>query len=149
MEGRGMKTTKKIKKQSTGESKALSDIITFLLKIPKARLFRNYNAVPYRPGKGFVRRTNAVNPKGIPDLIFHFKGKTIYFEVKKEEEYDRIMRNIDRYKEEIDEKSNEHLKNQLRIIEDLNSIGIPAFFVCSVVQVDTHLQNIFGIDYLN
>jgi hypothetical protein len=137
------------KKAIVGESGALGEIIKFLKKIPKSRLFRNYNTVPYNPGLGrFIRRSTDLTPKGLPDLIFHFRGKTVYFEVKSQEEFDKIMRNMAKYKTEISTKSCEHLKNQIRLIDDLNEIGINAFFICNSTQVDTHLQNIFGIDYL-
>lgn len=138
------------KASSFTESSAIHEIIKFLVKVPNSRLFRNYNAVPYSVSLGrYIRKSSSLNPAGIPDLTFHFKGKTIYFEVKSELEWRRIDKNIDKYRMEINTPSVKHIKDQIRLMDDLNAIGIPSYFVCNVEQVDTILQNIFGIDYLS
>lgn len=135
------------------ESVIIHQIIVFLTKIPNSRLFRNYGCTPVEGRDGVrLRQSSPLTPKGLPDLVFHFKGKSIYFEVKTPTRYKFIIKHRERLREEIRNglmESNNHEKNQIKLMDYLTyQCGIDCFFVSSPEQVDTCLQNVLGIDYL-
>ncbi len=143
---------KKNKIKTESESHIQHQVIVFLTKIKNSRLFRNYNCVPFdsRTGKP-KRKSSSLNPPGLPDLTFHYRGRTIYFEIKSKDAHRFILKHIDRLRTEIAEgklESNKHVKRQIKLMDDLIQIGIPCFFISSPEQVDVYMKDVFGGNYL-
>ncbi len=124
-------------KESIGQSL----IIRFLLSQQKPfKLVRLYNSVPYSKKLGrYIRRSNSLVPKGLPDLVYFYKGKTFFFEVKTEKASRFIVKNYNRILEGKG-KIYEHIYNQIVFREDLIKIGITCEFVATVEQVKEILE---------
>lgn len=134
-----------------GESFRQSLIIRFLMGVPESRVIRLYNCTPYdRQKDKYIRKATGLTPKGLPDLLFISKVYGVhFFEVKSVKEYSVLHGKMYKFRAGRLLKSHEHINNQIRLHDEINSYGVAkCHFVCCVEQVKQALGLPFEIPKL-
>lgn len=125
------------------ETAIQSSIVDALKKMPYSVVIR-INNIGIFDDKKKIRR-KSVNPQGISDLLYIFKGRSVFIEVKSEKEYKYIKKNYDKIKNGLwpVKSRNQHYKNQILFIEKSSEKGIPGFFTSTIDDTMKKLSSLW------
>jgi len=114
------------------------EITKYLKTLKEGKLIRNN-------GTGVMIRGRLMKQsQTLPDILFLYKGMAFYFEIKNRSEHEFIKKHLERLREGSFNNENRKLniyRNQIIIIEEINSTGNHASFVSSVDDVKTALHD--------
>lgn len=123
-----------------------SGILDYLNFAQKFVCYKNINIGVFDKTVGAYRKArNKYAPVGVSDIYGNYSGRALFIEVKTEDEYAYLMKHYFEIRSYMGvNKKKNHLKNQIKFIEDNKCNGAIAFFTYSIKDTKTKLFS-FGV----